>query len=118
MPTLTVVDTLGIQAYVFASNRLRDAVAGSALVQDLPFWVRTVCPESDVLLDAGGNALLRFADEATARDAMARLSRFAWTKAPGLELLAVHRSYPAGSLATTLLGIQNDLQEAKLNRRP
>ena len=29
MPVLTFVDTLGIQSFVFASNRLKDVVGGS-----------------------------------------------------------------------------------------
>ncbi len=34
MPVLTLVDILGIQRFVFASNRLRDVVGGSQLVNE------------------------------------------------------------------------------------
>ena len=34
MPTLTLVDILGIQRFVFASNRLQDVVGGSELINE------------------------------------------------------------------------------------
>jgi hypothetical protein len=118
MPVLTQVDLLGIQSYVFATNRLRDAVSGSALVERLAAWVAAVCPPADVILAAGGNTLLRFPGAAQARDAITRLSRQAHDEAPGLGLVAAHRPYEAGRLAEALRLGQEDLRRAKEERLP
>jgi hypothetical protein len=119
MPVLTLVDTLGIQSFVFATNRLRDAVGGSALVEQLPDWLAQACPEGEKLLAAGGNALLRFADETTAKQAMTRFSRLAYQEAPGLEFVAVHRSYQPGGLAEAARLVQvQDAPRAKRERLP
>ncbi len=59
MPTLTLIDILGIQNFVFATNRLRHAVAGSALIDRLPQWVEESCGAATLLFAAGGNAALR-----------------------------------------------------------
>jgi hypothetical protein len=118
MPVLTQVDLLGIQSYVFATNRLRDAVGGSALVERLADWVAAVCPPADVILAAGGNALLRFPGEPQARDAITRLSRQAHDEAPGLELVASHRSYESGRLVEALRLGREDLRRAREERLP
>src|SRR5262245_23833402 len=119
MPVLTLVDTLAIQSYVFATNRLRDAVGGSALVEQLPDWLAQFCPPDDVLLAAGGNALLRFPDETAAKQAMTRFSRLAHKEAPGLEFVAVHRPYQPGGLAEAARLIRTqDAPKAKRERLP
>jgi hypothetical protein len=56
MPVLTILDTLAVQHFVFATNRLRDAVGGSALVE--PREVGRGQLRSAKLLVAGGNAWL------------------------------------------------------------
>ncbi|NWG76098.1 MAG: hypothetical protein HXY24_16115, partial [Rubrivivax sp.] len=59
MPVLTGIDVLGIQRYVFASNRLRDSVSASWLVHRA-----TACDGAldssggDVLQASGGGAIL------------------------------------------------------------
>jgi hypothetical protein len=118
MPVATLLDTLGIQSFIFATNRLRDAVGGSALVEKLFVWTGDVCPPADVLLAVGGNALLRFADEGKARAALTRLSRRAHEEAPGLEFVAVHVSYQPGGLAAAIRQGYRDLQQAKMERLP
>jgi hypothetical protein len=118
MPIITLVDTLGIQQHVFATNRMRDALGGSTQVEQLADWVDQICPVGDVLAVAGGNALLKFADEAQTKKAMASLSRSVIDNAPGLEIAVVHRSYQPGGLAKAIRQSQRELQLIKLDRRP
>lgn len=117
MPTLTLIDVLGIQNFVFTTNRLRHAVAGSALVDRLPRWIEEACGSATVIFAAGGNAALRFADGQQARSEMTRLSRLVHDQAPGLEFAAVHRDYQQGGLAPAILAAQVELQQEKLRRR-
>lgn len=119
MPVLTGIDVLGVQRYVFASNRLRDAVAASWLVH----WATAADGAlqgngGDVLLASGGNAILRFDDIESARDFVARYTRRLYDKAPGLEVAVAHRVFDHGSLASALGHLQIDLARAKLERVP
>jgi hypothetical protein len=118
VPTLTLIDVLGIQNFVFTTNRLRHAVAGSALVDRLPRWIEEACGSATVIFAAGGNAALRFADGQQARSGMTRLSRLVHDQAPGLEFAAVHRDYQQGRLAPAVLAAQVELQQEKLRRQP
>ena len=118
MSTLTLIDLLGIQNFVFATNRLRHAVAGSALVDRLTQWVQETCGAASVIFAAGGNAALRFTDNQAARAGMARLSRRVHDEAPGLEFAAVHGDYSSGGLAQAIIDAQIVLQQEKLRRRP
>ncbi len=119
MPVLTGIDVLGVQRYVFASNRLRDVVAASWLVH----WAIAVdgaLHESggDVLLASGGNAIVRFADLGSARNFAARYTRRLYDEAPGLEVVVVHRGFDDGGLASALGRLQVDIARAKLERVP
>lgn len=118
MPTLTLIDILGIQNFVFTTNRLRHAVAGSALVDRLPQWIEDCCSASSIVFAAGGNAALRFSDAQQARSAMTRLSRRVHDEAPGLEFAAVRCDYSSGDLARAILDAGVKLQQEKLRRRP
>lgn len=119
MPVLTGIDVLGVQRYVFASNRLRDAVAASWLVH----WATAAdgaLHESggEVLLASGGNAIVRFADLGRAGDFVARYTRRLYDEAPGLEVVVAHRAFDEGGLASALGRLQVDLARAKLERIP
>jgi hypothetical protein len=119
MPVLTGIDVLGVQRYVFASNRLRDAVSASWLVH----WATAGDGALDVsggevLLAGGGNAILRFSDPARARTFAAQYTRRLYEEAPGLEVVVAHRSYDAGGLASGFQQLQVDLARAKLERIP
>ncbi len=119
MPVLTGIDVLGVQRYVFASNRLRDAVAASWIVH----WATATDGAlndsgGEVLLASGGNAIIRFGDDARARDFAARYTRRLYEEAPGLEVVVVHRIHAAGALAAALGRLQVDLARAKLDRVP
>lgn len=119
MPVLTGIDVLGVQRYVFASNRLRDAVAASWIVH----WATAsdgalAGSGGEVLLASGGNAILRFADLERAREFTARYTRRLHDDAPGLEVAVAHRSYAPRGLAKALEHLQIDLARAKLERVP
>jgi hypothetical protein len=120
MPVLAAIDVLGVQRYVFASNRLRDAVAASWVVH----WATAADGALDtqdadrVLLAGGANAILRFEDIKEARAFAAAYTRRLYEQAPGLEAAIAHRSYEAGSLADALAELRDDLARAKRQRRP
>jgi len=119
VPVLTAVDVLGVQRYVFASNRLRDAVAASWLVH----WATAADgalhgTDGDILLASGGNAVVRFADIDAARSFAARYTRRLYDDAPGLDVVVTHRGYEEGGLAGALERILVDVARAKLERVP
>lgn len=120
MPILTGIDVLGVQRYVFSSNRLRDVVAASWIVH----WATARdgllarSGASDVLLASGGNALLHFDDLDHARDFAADYTRGIHDQAPGLEVVLAHREYGPGTLAEAIGKLRGDLARAKLERLP
>ena len=122
MPVLTAVDILGIQRYVFASNRLRDVLAASWMVahatsnESLQQWPSE--NPSKVLLAAGGNAILEFDSLDRAQQWTAHYTRWLYDTAPGLAAVVAHRPFTAGQLAWALRALQIDLAQTKLRRRP
>jgi hypothetical protein len=122
MPTLTVIDLLGIQRFVFGSNRLRDVIGASQLVARACSWdgdgPLTRIPERHRLMAAGGSALLRFEDLSAARDFAGEYSRWLHDTAPGLEVVIVHRSYRDGELAAAIRALQVELARVKTERAP
>ena len=109
------------QGYIFASNRLRDVVAASWLTghvtsrSSLARWGRA---KDDVLLAAGGNAIVEFKTRSEARQWTARYTRWVQDTAPGLETAIAHREYDSGRLAWALKALAIDLAGAKVARRP
>ena len=121
MPILTFVDTLGIQSFVFASNRLRDVVGGSELVHQATSrqgWVDELGYKAQVIVGAGGNLLLHFDDAEQAREFAAQYSRKMLDKAPGLEVALVHHKYEDGQLAKAIQEVQVKIENHKLERCP
>ncbi|MEW6227511.1 MAG: hypothetical protein AB1700_05360 [Bacillota bacterium] len=123
MPVLTHIDVTGIQAFVFLSNRLRDAVAGSVLVEKatdtgVDGILNTIANRfgGNVIMAAGGNALTRFDDMSSARSFTAAYSRTILECAPGLEVAICHHEYLRGELAKAIRVIRRDMVEAKFNR--
>ena len=117
--TLTFLDTVGIQNYVFGSNVLRENIGASELVRratrlwpfeevrrtgktnvkpgrDLTGELDTnLCIEdgdltAEVIYAGGGNCAVLFANRDAARDFVTRLSRRVLAEAPELDLVAVH----------------------------
>lgn len=123
MAVVTGINLLGIQKYVFASNRLRDALAASWIVDyvlkrepdSLLQWGMT---DKRVLLAAGGNAIVESDDLEDARTWTRRYTRWLQDEAPGLEVVVAHRDYDSRSLAWGLKALAVDLARAKLERRP
>jgi hypothetical protein len=110
---LTVVDTSGIQSYVFGSNRLRENVGASELVlQATGAWIYETLPQigrtnvvdggmhhelkledglaAELIYTGGGNALVLFASRPLAVRWAMLLTEKALRKAPGLNLIVAH----------------------------
>ncbi|NUN13567.1 MAG: hypothetical protein HUU55_08020 [Myxococcales bacterium] len=121
MPILTGIDLLGIQSYIFASNRLRDVLTASWLIEYVmssEFLTSAGCGQGDIVNTAGGNAALVFGDLDTAKTFTRNYTRSLLETAPGLDVAVVHRSFESGHLASALRVIQADLARAKLERMP
>ncbi|MBI2567941.1 MAG: hypothetical protein HYV63_12995 [Candidatus Schekmanbacteria bacterium] len=123
MPVVTGIDVLGIQGYVFASNRLRDVLAASWMVdhvvkRDANSLLQWGMTDDRVLLAAGGNAIVELGNLDDARTWTRRYTRWLQDEAPGLEVAVVHRAYDGRSLAWGLKALAVDLARAKLERRP
>jgi hypothetical protein len=121
MPVLTAIDVLGVQRFVFQSNRLRDVVTGSYLVH----WstsekgaLKDLTPTDKILLAGGGNAIVETGSMGEARSFAARYTRILHNDAPGLEIAVVHKEYEEGDLASTLQDLQIELARAKTERLP
>ncbi len=123
MPVLTAVDILGIQRYVFGSNRLRDVLAASWMVEhvtrreQIEQWGAGSGAPS-VLLAAGGNAIIEFTTLEHARCWAALYSRWLHETAPGLDAVVVHRRFEERSLAWALRVLQVDVARTKQERLP
>jgi|GEM_PF-688839 len=127
MPVLTGVDVLDIQRYIFGSNRLRDVLAASWMVEHvtsldaLAQWGLT---RGRILLAAGGNAVLQFdaldaADPTkAARNWTAAYTRWLQETAPGLEVAVAHHPYAANGLGRALQALQIKVAQRKLSRIP
>lgn len=93
---LTLVDTTGIQPYIFGSNRLQENIGASYLVdQATTAWARQTFAEvkqgnDRVLYTGGGNAVIIFDDPTRAERFENKLTRKALEEAPGLQILVVH----------------------------
>ena len=112
--TLTVIDTPGIQPYIFGSNRLLESIGASELVQR----ATTLCPlellgenghtnvrdgkidetlhiedgalTAELVYSGGGNALILFCKRERAVEFVTKLSQRVLEEAPGLELVIAH----------------------------
>ena len=105
--TLTLLDTPGIQPYIFASNRLRESIGASELVRlATTVWPREVLRatcrcnvagddariedgdlDAEVIYVGGGNCLILFRELERARRFATALSRKLHEAAPDLEFL-------------------------------
>ena len=123
MPVLTAIDLLGIQRFVFSSNRLRDVIGASLLIAracsfEIDGPLANLVPETHRLMAAGGAALVCFDSIDAARDFAGTYSRWLYHEAPGLEVVIVHRRFRDGELAAAARAIQVDLARAKTERAP
>lgn len=126
MPVLTAIDVIGIQSYVFASNRLRDVVGASHLVEWATSREASRLNQNNVasprvVVAGGGNAILQFEQFESIKDAMPFVSHYTrrlLETAPGLDVAIAHGKYERGKLAQGLLALQIQIAKAKLERRP
>jgi len=116
--TVTVIDTVGIQHYIFGSNVLKQNVGASDLVccatQDWvyqklePLGATNVDRDghindqaaiehdaltSELVYAGGGNTVVLFRSPETAREFTRRLTRRALLEAPGLQLVVAHSEF-------------------------
>lgn len=141
---LTAIDTTQIQGYIFGSNRLRENIGGSELVEMATHrWVYEALPslnnvtdvatgklddnrtidslDAEVVYAGGGNTVILFKNMELARAFTSKLTRRVLKEAPGLELVVAHRSFDwekeaLAEVVSKTLGI--DLARKKQNRKP
>lgn len=145
--TLTLVDTTGIQAYIFGTNTLRHHVGASWLVDwatqeavaitviQIANGAKTNLDQAGNLLEAvgiedqtvtaellysgGGNAVLIFRLHATAVAFTQALTRLVLERAPGLQLVVTHvpLDWQRDGLAAKLDELRQRANRKKGNRR-
>ena len=121
MAVLLAIDVLGVQRFIFSSNRLRDVVAASWLVH----WstspvgaLKDLVHLDNVILAGGGNAILEFESEGLAKEFVAAYTRCLIDEAPGIEVAVVYRTFSNGTFAEALQHLQIDLARTKTERIP
>lgn len=121
MPFLTGIDVSGVQRFIFSSNRLRDVVTGSYLVH----WstasdgaLKGLVSDAQILLAAGGNAILEFCDVDDAKVFTAQYTRLIHDNVPGLEVMMHHQLFEDGYLAEAIILLQKKLAQKKTSYQP
>ncbi|MCC5660353.1 hypothetical protein LC608_25920 [Nostoc sp. XA010] len=132
---VTVIDTTGIQPYIFTSNRLRENIGASYLVDKATDdWVKKILEEefkiprnkqyepintsgfsAEIIYAGGGNTLLLFTSLDIAKEFTRKLSRHILIHAPGINLVAAHKEFSwNGCLFSIVQGlIDNELEQLK-----
>ncbi len=143
---VTLLDTTGIQSYIFNSNRLRENLGASYLisqatgdVESEKDWIRSNLenPEigvsqnkvyepidksrlnAELVYAGGGNAMLLFKSIDIAKQFTKKLSRQILKQAPGLNLVAAHLEFDwddDGSLKKKVKLLQEKLEKQKRSR--
>ncbi len=94
---LTIVDTAGIQDYVFRTNKLRQIIGASYLVNAATkLWVEEVLKDENPperIYSGGGNAMLLFENMNEAANFATGLSKICIERAPGLRLVVAHKEF-------------------------
>lgn len=144
--TVTVLDTTGIQPYIFGSNKLRENIGASYLVkQSTKKWVEDVLndlkkefqgdihipndesPEAkpyiengnliaELIYAGGGNAVLLFQSPEIAIEFTKRLSKKILIEAPGINLVVAHK-HQFDWEKTSLYETIQDLMKNELDRK-
>lgn len=142
---ITIFDALGIQDYLFGSNRLADNIGASFLVnQAMTTWpldaARSLCGlkvnpangeklvfpgilegapfQVELVYSAGGNAILLVSDLETAKKLTTAYSRKLLEQAPGLDVACFHHEIRSASflLGQELMEAMRGVAVAKENR--
>lgn len=119
---VTVLDTTGIQPYIFGSNRLRENIGASYLVSEVTSgWVKTALGDlkkqavyffdpdkhdpsakpyiedgeliAELVYAGGGNTVLLFSSKEYAKEFTRILSERVLRYAPGINLVAAHKQF-------------------------
>ncbi|MBE9008451.1 hypothetical protein IQ259_26240 [Fortiea sp. LEGE XX443] len=132
--TITVIDTSGIQDYIFSSNRLRENIGASHLVSEVTGdWVEETLDKLGVLknqqqepietsgFDAemvyagGGNTLIVFKSREIAINFTKILSKRVLEETPGINLVVAHADFDWDE--DNLYQVVKDLMEGEIDRR-
>jgi hypothetical protein len=137
--TFTVIDTTGIQNYIFSSNRLRENIGASQLVKEATGdWIKAALTNLGVPLDrqlesiessglpaeliyaSGGNAQIIFREKEMALEFTRQISRRVLEEARGIQLLAAHKQFEWGENLCNVVDevMKNDLDHYKQTRTP
>jgi hypothetical protein len=142
---VSVIDTTGIQPYIFGSNRLRENIGASYLVaQATNYWVKQVLRQrfgdnvyipdgnpqkkrienntldAELVYTGGGNAVILFKDIDCAIIFTKTLSKKVLREAPGLKIVVAH-SEPfewGDKLSQTVDSVIKNLEQKKREYNP
>jgi hypothetical protein len=133
--TITVIDTSGIQGYIFSSNRLRENIGASHLVSEVTDdWVKETLdklgvPENqqnkpietsgfdaEIVYTGGGNTLIVFKSREIAINFTKILSKRVLEKASGINLVVAHQEFDWGD-TNNLYQVVKDLMEGEIDCR-
>jgi len=142
---VSVIDTTGIQPYIFGSNRLRENIGASYLVdQATNYWVKQVLQQrfgdnvyipdgnqqekriendnldAELVYTGGGNAVILFKDIDCAIRFTKPLSKKVLREAPGLKIVVAH-SEPfewGNQLSQTVDSVIKNLEQKKREYNP
>ncbi|HKJ38877.1 MAG TPA: hypothetical protein VJ972_08885 [Anaerolineales bacterium] len=145
--TLTMLDTSGIQDYIFNSNRLQENIGASELVyRATTLWAFEKLPaphnvkvngiqwmindgdiekdssslNAEVIYAGGGNTMILFKDKDEAKKFTKRITTKVLKEAPGLTLVASHLEFDIDtvSLANARTKLRQQLAAHKQSRQP
>lgn len=132
--TITVIDTSGIQGYIFSSNRLRENIGASHLVSEATHdWVEKTLDKlgvtknqqkeaietsglnAEIVYTGGGNTLIVFKSREIAINFTRILSKRVLEEAPGINLVVAHKEFDWDE--DNLYQVVKDLMEGEIDRR-
>jgi hypothetical protein len=132
--TVTVIDTTGIQSYIFGSNRLRENIGASYLLaQATGDWVKDILEKdlkvpkclqyepidksglpAELVYAGGGNAMVIFRSKDVAIEFTKKLSRTVLYDAPGVNLVVAHAEFDWDN---SLYEVVQELMKDELERK-
>ncbi|WP_373529416.1 hypothetical protein [Nostoc sp.] len=131
---ITVIDTSGIQGYIFSSNRLRENIGASHLVSEATGdWVEETLDKlgvpknqqkepietsglnAEIVYASGGNTLIVFKSREIAINFTRILSKQVLEKAPGINLVVAHADFDWNG--DNLYQVIKNLMEGEIDRR-
>lgn len=122
---LLIVDTTGIQPYIFGSNRLRENLGASHLVAQVNgVWAEELLTKKEneklnveVIYAGGGNFMALFHSDEDAKTFTRKLSQRVLTDAPGLQLIIAKQEFGRSqSLSEAIEELTIKLSHAKRSR--